>query len=262
MVQDTDEKVEAFLDIDAGNHRQDRPIQMGRIQLKFLQQRLFVLELSRQVGRAVRGGDQVVRLRIPERIVDTIENTDQAARSSAKDVFETIAEFSAFLDLASVGRADGCNEIGIGDPYLHEVQQAVKLKRAGRIKLGVVESGAGHRLSWEQSLVPHVVDREDGTCVCECAFTTVQLRKVGRHQTRLMIVAVKNIQQGKSGLQEFHGGAIEEPVVPDEKDLNGRARHLSPMHVVWNTLESQRNGVFGASRITFEPILVKVDDTM
>src|SRR6267378_3922408 len=287
MVQDTDEKVEAFLDIDAGNHRQDRPIQMGRIQFKFLQQRLFVLELSRQVGRAVRGGDQVVRLRIPERIVDTIENTDQAARSSAKDVFETIAEFSAFLDLASVGRADGCNEIGIGDPYLHEVQQAVKLKRAGRIKLGVVESGAGHRLSWEQSLVPHVVDREDRTCVCECAVTTVQLRKVGRHQTRLMIVAVKNIQQGKSGLQEFHGGAleedpaigligivpggrdvdidpitIEEPVVPDEKDLNGRARHLSPMHVVWNTLESQRNGVFGASRITFEPILVKVDDTM
>src|SRR6266404_467427 len=56
--------------------------------------------------------------------------------------------------------------------------------------------------------------------------------------------------------------AIEEPVVPDEKDLNGRARHLSPMHVVRNPLESQRNGVFGASRITFETILVKVDDTM
>src|SRR2546426_4347016 len=110
IVQDAHEKVEALLDIDAGNHRHDRPIQMTGVQLKLPQQRLLVLQFSREVGNAVIGGDQIVCLRIPKLDIDAVENADQIVRPSAKNSFEAVAEFRAFLDLACVGRADGRNE--------------------------------------------------------------------------------------------------------------------------------------------------------
>src|SRR5215510_5615776 len=46
IVEDTDDEVETFLDINAGNHRKHRQFEVRRVQTKFFKESSFVVELS------------------------------------------------------------------------------------------------------------------------------------------------------------------------------------------------------------------------
>src|SRR6516164_2691413 len=103
-----------------------------------------------------------------------------------------------------------------------------------------------------------------------------------------MIVAMQNVRWvaiRRFGFQELHDGAleedpaiglvgivlrgcridvqsrsVEESIVTQEDDVDGRTGQLASVDVVWNVFKTDRNKAVSGDRIMFETELIKIDD--
>jgi hypothetical protein len=227
----------------------------------------------------------MVRCRIPERIIDAVQNSNEAAGSLPQDTFESIAKLRAILNLLCIRGAHRRNQVRIRDPDLHEIHEPVKLKRTRRVEFGIVEARAGHDFSWEQTLVTHIVNREHRAGLGICVIGTIKLLQIRRDQPGLVIVTVENVRSRRGELEKLHDRAlkenpsvslirvvlsgsrvdvdsrpIKEAVVAKEDNVDRGIRKLSAVNFVRDAFVSDRDFSMARGWNRFETEFLQVDD--
>src|SRR5580765_4002230 len=140
---------------------------MGSIEAESLENGFLVFEFWGEIFKAVAGGNQWVGCRVPDLVIDSIENSNQILGTLPKQTFEADSEFVSLLNLPRIGRADCRYQVRKSDPDLHKIHQPVELKGTGVIKLRFAETRSGHRLAGKMALIPHIVNGKNRTRPCE-----------------------------------------------------------------------------------------------
>ena len=93
FVQHCDHQIKSLLNIDSRNHRKQRLIHRGFVQTEIAQQRPLVLALafgSASSDRPLKcAGIRRIRLRIPDVIIDSIEDSNHGIRTIAQNAVQS-----------------------------------------------------------------------------------------------------------------------------------------------------------------------------
>ena len=155
-------------------------------------------------------GSRQVRIvrRIPDRRIDAVDDPRERVATRCEQALEPAAARRR-LDLLRVGRAHGAHRIGEHDARLQQVELAVKLHLPPG-EVAPVDAGQQHVPVPERPLVGHVVNRHHRAGVGHRGIRSVEEPAVGRHETGLPVVAVKNVPRATESAGEFDGGSREE----------------------------------------------------
>src|SRR5262245_12474829 len=158
VVQDADDKIETFLDINARNHPQKWPIELGCVEPKFLEQSSFVVELAGEVRWTICRTNESISFGIPELFVDSVQNTYEIIGSLFEETFKTIPEFCTFLDFTGVSWTDSRNEVGVRNTGLHKIDLSIKFKWTHGIKVCFGKICSLHNVESADALITNVLD--------------------------------------------------------------------------------------------------------
>jgi|GEM_PF-3136810 len=128
-----EQEIHALLMGQAADHAGEQGVRRRRQPEPFLQC-LLVQGLALERVDIVAGDEMRVGRRVPDHLVDTVDDARQIGRARPEQPVETHAVLGR-LDLHGIGRADGGQGIGVVEPGLQEAQTAVILepgRREGR----------------------------------------------------------------------------------------------------------------------------------
>src|SRR5439155_11350476 len=123
-------------------------------EIAFPEQRLFADALSAEVRRGIVGGNIRIRFRIPECVIDAVEDTGQVRGAASQQAVQS-PSILVGLNFARVCFADCVDGVAVDDARLHEIDAADKLERA-RMEQSGWETDVGESVFRKQALVSEV----------------------------------------------------------------------------------------------------------
>src|SRR5262245_30110257 len=134
----------------------------------------------------------MVACRIPNAIVDSVENSDRRSQATPHHAFQSVTELRALLNLDSVSLAHRCDGIRENHANLHEIQHSIEFKGTQRKELSRIEPRTRHCVRRKDALISHVVDGENRARAGQGRVPSVKPLQVSSSQSCLMIVTMQN----------------------------------------------------------------------
>ena len=149
----------------------------------------LVLDLAAQVMKAVVGTDQRVGLRIPDRLVNAVEDAREALAPLQQHALHAGTALRRG-DLVGIARADRAQPVGKHQPALHEAALPVIFQAAGHPRPQDMRRQVQPRrlLQREEPLVDQVMDAEHGLHPAH----RVQ-RQIHRRQPRVPVMRMQDV---------------------------------------------------------------------
>ncbi|KAK4044961.1 hypothetical protein OUZ56_032367 [Daphnia magna] len=178
---------------DEAKQRQILPLD----QTEFLLEGRLAAPLRRSILGVETGGDCAVGRRVPDGVVDAVEDRRSLRSSFQKDRLEPEAALLR-QELARIGRADGRDGIRMEDAELEEVEAAMKFNAVRGKELGIDPDLFEGRLR-EDPLMSGVVNRENALRLRERRLLRLQGAQEGRYEGGRPVVDVDGVDGSSAG---------------------------------------------------------------
>ncbi len=158
-------EVESLLPGQAGNHADDRGVGRG-VKMEILPERLLAMFFTGEVGNAEVTGKIGIGVRVPDRVINTVQDAEDAVSPLVQDTVQSEALLRSH-NLGSITGADGSNSVGENDAALEKVDIVIELQATVIEKTPIEVEERPGGIS-ETTLVSQVMNGHHGFDIRQC----------------------------------------------------------------------------------------------